>query len=80
MLLSGGNRLERALLALTATQSQTGYLPVPFRSTATRYDGWLSQGNLVHRRSSVYQLLPSAEAMKKGKRNTLLFLSLFSLK
>lgn len=36
MLLNGGNRLERALLALTDTQSQTGYLPVPFRSTATR--------------------------------------------
>lgn len=36
MLLSGGNRLERALLALTATQEQTGYLPVPFRSTTTR--------------------------------------------
>ncbi|CAK20189.1 hypothetical protein lwe0771 [Listeria welshimeri serovar 6b str. SLCC5334] len=41
---------------------------------------WLSQGNLVHRRSGAYQLLPSAEATKKGKRNTLLFLSPFPLK
>lgn len=66
MLLSGGNRLERALLALTSAQSQTGNLPAPFLFTATRWDVRLSQGNLVHNEAGSISSFHPPRQHKKG--------------